>query len=129
MILINKFTNIYTIGKFIKNALKLEFHMKDLAHHLKKLNSKILRAFHKEEAENKDLAKNLPSPPQQKQTEREMKKIKKREALKIREERTPLHLSKEEKNKKMKQREPVFGKTNKGKLNFNKASKKKTPKI
>jgi hypothetical protein len=99
--------------------------MKDLPHHLKKLNRKILRAFYKEEMEGLTLP---PLPPQQ-ETLRELKKIKKRSALKARLERVPIHLTEDERNRKMKKRVPIFDKISHAKLRFSKPSKKKSPRI
>lgn len=103
--------------------------MKDLAHHLKKLNRKILRSVHREELEETGFIENLPSLPAQKETPREMKKIKKRAALKERMERTPIHPTEEERNRQMKKRVPVFDRLNNAKPKHAKASKKKTPRI
>lgn len=103
--------------------------MKDLPHHLKKLNRKILRSFHREELENEGFVESLPPIPVREQTEREMKKIKKRAHLKEREERIPVHLTEEERNRKMKKRVPVFDRINHAKPRFSKPSQKKMPKI
>lgn len=103
--------------------------MKDLAHHLKKLNRRIIRSFHREELEKAGLEENLPSLPVQKETPKEMKKIKKRAALKERMERTPIHLTEEERNRKMKKRVPVFDRINNAKPRHTKATRKKTPRI
>ena len=99
--------------------------MKDLAHHLKKLNRRIIRSMHREELENEKFEEEPP----RKQTPQEMKKIKKRAALKARIERTPIHPSLEERNRKMKKRVPIFDKISKEKPKFGKPSRKKVPKI
>ena len=51
--------------------------MKDLAHHLKKLNRRIIRSMHREELENEKFEEEPP----RKQTPQEMKKIKKKSIL------------------------------------------------
>jgi hypothetical protein len=103
--------------------------MKDIPHHLKKLNRKIIRSFNKEMAENEEFRMEISETPIRAQTDRETKKIKKREALKIRLERTPFHLTEEERNRKMKKRVPIFDRANNRKAPSSKSSKKKMPKI
>ena len=103
--------------------------MKDLSHHLKKLNRRIIRSFHREELEEAGFEENLPSLPVQKETPREMKKIKTRAVLKERMERTPIHLTQEERNREMKKRVPIFDRTNNAQPRHTKASRKKTPRI
>ena len=102
--------------------------MKDLAHHLKKLNRRIIRSFHREELEDAGFEKDLPSLPAQKQTPREMKKIKKRAVLKERMERTPIRPTEEERNREMKKRVPVFDRNN-AKPRHTNATRKNTPRI
>lgn len=101
--------------------------MKDLPHHMKKLNRRILRSAHREEMEE-EAFETLPSPPR-KQTQREMKKIAKRKVAKERWDRAPTPLSPDEKNKKMKYRTPVFDRLNNAKPKATRPSKKKTPRI
>ena len=102
--------------------------MKDLAHHLKKLNRQIIRSTHREEMEEE--AWELNSPYARKQTPRQVKKQAKAKTAKKRKARAASPLSTEEKNRKMKKRVPIFDKKNKErpKQGARKTSKK-TPRI
>ena len=97
--------------------------MKDLPHHLKKLNRRVIRDLHRLE---RDEGLELPDLPPRKQTERELKKIAKRKLRAEREARAPSDLTPDERNRKMKHRVPIFAWDNNPKLKINR-SKKKTP--
>lgn len=101
--------------------------MKDLPHHIKKLNRRVIRSVHREELEEDNWnAATLPAP--QKQTAQEQKKIKKRKLKAERQNRNPVHLTEEERNRKMKARVPIFDR-NKAKPKKAKPSRKKVPRI
>jgi hypothetical protein len=99
--------------------------MKDLPHHIKKLNRRVIRSNHREEMEEE--AFDLLAPPR-KQTERQVKKQAKAKIRKERLSRAPTPLTPEEQNKKMAKRVPIFDR-NKAKPRVAKPTKKKTPRI
>lgn len=106
--------------------------MKDLPHHMKKLNRRIIRSEHRLELEDEDYANRLPNLPQPlprpKEQLRKQAKSKMRTATQL---HTPTPLTPEERNRKMRNRVPVFDRQNK--MNVPKqgarATKKKTPRI
>lgn len=102
--------------------------MKDPAHHMKKLNRRVIRSEHREEMNEEAYELELPSPPR-KQTDRQVKKQAKSKLKKDRKARTPALLTPEEKNKKMAKRVPVFDRINDARPKRSKASRKKTPRI
>lgn len=101
--------------------------MKDLPHHIKKLNRRIVRSMHRESMEEE--LPELPTWPVTKRQEKKKAKIKMREETRARPSsaKTP-----EERNKIMKGgrkgRIPVFDQ-NKGTAKRANPSKKKTPRI
>ena len=97
--------------------------MKDLPHHIKKLNRRVVRSIHREETEE-EAYDTTP----RKQTMAEEKKIAKRALTKKRNDRTPIHLTPEERNREMKFRTPIFDREN-AKPRFAKPTRKKTPRI
>lgn len=98
--------------------------MKDLPHHIKKLNRKIIRSARRETNEGE-----LPDVPTLPETAREKRKKVKREMRQEREARAPEHKSPEERNKEMRRgRVPVFDRNN-ALPKHAKPSKKGTPKI
>ena len=99
--------------------------MKDLPHHMKKLNRLVIRSTHREELDEE--AYELTAP--RKQTARQVKKQAKAKMAKERSSRTPSPLNPDERNKKMAKRVPVFDRTNNAKPRAAKPSKKKTPRI
>ena len=101
--------------------------MKDLPHHIKKLNRRVIRSAHREEIEEEAFDRNPPFI--RKQTERELKKIAKRKRAQERWDRPATPLTPDEKNKQMKFRTPVFDRINNAKPKVTPASKKKTPRI
>jgi len=101
--------------------------MKDLPHHLKKLNRRILRSAHREELEA--LEEWMPNPFARKQTVQEQKKIAKRAQTKARRARAATPPSPEERNRKMKNRVPIFDRTNNAKPKATRPTHKKTPRI
>lgn len=98
--------------------------MKDLPHHIKKLNRKVIRSSRKTEAEEL-----MPEVPTQKPTVREIKKKGKQKIKADKAARAPSNPTPEERNKKMKARVPVFDRINNAKPKRTRSSKKKTPKI
>lgn len=97
--------------------------MKDLPHHIKKLNRRIIRSMHREEMED-----TLPEVPTWPETERQQKKkakIKMRDETRSRptSDKTP-----EQKNRAMKERVPIFDKNNAAPKHA-KPTSKKTPRI
>ena len=103
--------------------------MKDLPHHIKKLNRRVLRSIRHEMEEEADYEETMPSPPNWKPTERQIKKQAKIKERDEREQRAPVHLSIAEKNRKMKHRVPVFDRNSKAHLKTAKPTQKKTPRI
>ncbi len=101
--------------------------MKDIAHHIKKLNRQIVRSAHREELEEEAFDLAMPPLPR-KQTIQQVKKQAKAKLTKARKARTPTSLTPEQKNKKMAKRVPVFDQ-NKGKRKIAKKTRKKTPRI
>ncbi len=100
--------------------------MKDLPHHMKKLNRRIIRSerwIEQEESATSDRLANTP----RKQTQRELKKQAKAKIRKTRENRTPEVLSPEERNREMKYRTPIFDRTSHPRLKTAKKTRKKTP--
>jgi hypothetical protein len=100
--------------------------MKDLPHHMKKLNRQVIRSMHREELEEEEF--DLSSIPPQKQTEREIKKQHKQKVKNERLAHVPSALTPDEKNRKMKKRVPIFDRNN-AKPRIAKPTKKKTPRI
>lgn len=101
--------------------------MKDLPHHMKKLNRLIIRSEHREEMDDEAYSMTAPIPAR-KQTPRQVKKQAKAKVIKSRKMRTPKALTPEERNKKMKKRVPVFDQNKPGRK-IAKPSRKKTPRI
>ena len=99
--------------------------MKDLPHHMKKLNRRVIRSMHRDDLEMETLPEipNWPDTPQAKKKKAKVAMKKEAEA------RVPSSLTPEEKNKKMKHRVPVFDRTNNAKPKHTRSSKKKSPKI
>jgi hypothetical protein len=102
--------------------------MKDLPHHVKKLNRRVIRSVHREEMEDEAFDLAMPSPPPRKQTERQIKKQAKERMRKERTSRTPTPLNPEERAKKMVKRVPIFDR-NSAKPKVTRPTKKKTPRI
>jgi hypothetical protein len=102
--------------------------MKDLAHHLKKLNRQIVRSAHREEMEEDTWEEApKPSPYAKKQTASELKKQVKRKAKKVGAKRTPTPKTTAEKNRLQKKRVPIFDRNKaKPKVGARKTHKKTT---
>lgn len=100
--------------------------MKDLPHHMKKLNRRVIRSMQREEQEG------LPEVPTWPVTKREEKKKAKQKMKAEREARVPAGKDPEERNRIMKGgrrgRVPVFDQ-NKGTVKVTKPTSKKTPRI
>src|SRR5579871_3206136 len=98
--------------------------MKDLPHHMKKLNRRVIRSNLREESSE------MPSetPPPFHASRDVERKEKKREMRETRLSRTPIHDTPDERNQKMKHRVPVFDRNN-AKPRVAKPTKKKTPRI
>jgi hypothetical protein len=99
--------------------------MKDLPHHMNKLNRKVIRAEHREEGV---IEKDSPTAPRP-QTEHQIKKQAKAQITKTRNARVPIHLTEEEKNKKMGERVPIFDSLNHSHPKTTRKTRKKTPRI
>lgn len=101
--------------------------MKDLPHHIKKLNRRIIRASRCEESE-----KELPEVPIWPDSKGEKRKKAKRKMRAEREAHTPLGKTPEERNREMRGgrqgRVPVFDRNN-AEPKHARPTKKKTPKI
>lgn len=97
--------------------------MKDLPHHMKKLNRRIVRSMHREMKEEE-----LPDIPTWPVSEKQKKKKAK---IKLKQEgaaRAPVGKAPEERNKLMRKRVPVFDKNNMEPKHA-KATSKKSPQI
>jgi len=103
--------------------------MKDVPHHMKKLNRLVVRSVHHEEMQDADYEKKLPDLPNWKGTKSQMKKQAKEKIRKERLERAPIHKTEEERNWEMKHRTPVFDRTSHPHPKGNRSTHKKTPKI
>jgi hypothetical protein len=99
--------------------------MKDLPHHMKKLNRRVIRSIHREEMEEES----LPDIPPRKQTERQRKKQAKKKMKDERLGHVPSDLSPEERNRKMKNRVPIFDRNSAAPKRGARSTKKKTPRI
>ena len=99
--------------------------MKDLPHHMKKLNRSVIRSVHREEQQ----LQGLPSAPNWPDSSLEKKKKAKQEMRRKSQARPFKMKSPEERNQEMKKgRVPIFDR-NKAQPKHAKASKKKTPRI
>lgn len=99
--------------------------MKDLPHHIKKLNRNIIRSARREEMEEE-----LPEIPTWPDSKAEKRKKQKREMRAERKARVPTGKTPEQRNKEMKKgRVPVFDRTNNAKPKHARSSKKKSPPI
>ncbi|MDE3046159.1 MAG: hypothetical protein KGJ02_05905 [Verrucomicrobiota bacterium] len=100
--------------------------MKDLPHHIKKLNRQIMRSLNRELMDEEAFE----NPPPRKQTERQVKKQAKARARKEKLSRPPTHPTPEERNRQMKHRVPVFDSLNHPKPKVGaRPTHKKTPRI
>jgi hypothetical protein len=98
--------------------------MKDLPHHMKKLNRRVIRSVHREEAAEAE----MPEIPNWKPTKQSLKKKAK---IQMRDKtlgRAPTSKTESERNWEMKKRVPVFDQNN-GTRKIAKPTKKKTPRI
>ena len=101
--------------------------MKDLPHHIKKLNRNIIRSARREEREEEE---ELPEVPTWPETPQSRRKKKKRKMKAQREAHVPMGKTPEERNKEMKKgRVPVFDRMNSNKTKHERPSRKKTPPI
>lgn len=103
--------------------------MKDLPHHIKKLNRRIIRSIHHLEEEEANFDSRMPSPPAWKETASSARKKTKAKLRKERESRPPVHKSAEERNWEMKHRVPVFDRTSHPRPKAARPTHKKTPRI
>lgn len=99
--------------------------MKDLPHHMKKLNRKVIRSSLRETTE--EMAQE-PVLPRFQASKEEARKIEKRTMRDDTRGRTPIHDSVDEKNRKMKHRVPIFDR-NSALPKRARPTKKKTPRI
>jgi len=96
--------------------------MKDLPHHMKKLNRRVIRSNLRDKEEE------LPGLPPFRESEEEARKMEKRKMRNDVSSRTPIHDTEEERNRKMKHRVPIFDRNN-AEPKRARPSKKKTPRI
>jgi hypothetical protein len=103
--------------------------MKDLPHHVKKLNRRVIRSSHREaQAEEEYEMNQIPSPSPQRPKTQERKQAKsqmRRERL----ARIPSPMTPEERNRKMQERVPLFDRINNAKPKQAKPTRKKRPPI
>ena len=92
--------------------------MKDLPHHIKKLNRQVIRSKHRAEMHEESYEGEVLKAPTQEQTPRQAKKQAKQRKAKESASRTHIALTPEEKNKKMTKRVPNI-----------KSNKTKTPRL
>lgn len=104
--------------------------MKDLPHHMKKLNRRVVRTERRMVKEEEGYGEKIPAPPKQAvRPKKQVRKQVKTEMKKERKARSPQKKTAEERNWEMKKRTPVFDR-NKAKPKAGaRASKKKTPRI
>jgi len=98
--------------------------MRDLPHHMKKLNRRVIRSCLRDASQEE---MNL-NPPAWKRSKEEQRKLEKTGMRKERENRTPIHKTEEDRNWEMKHRTPIFDRNN-AKPRKAKPTKKKTPRI
>lgn len=96
--------------------------MKDLPHHMKKLNRRVIRSSLRESVEE------MPGLPPFQKSEEEARKMEKRTMRDLTTNRTPIHDTPDERNRKMKERVPVFDRNNAVPKRA-RPTKKKTPRI
>jgi hypothetical protein len=99
--------------------------MKDLPHHMKKLNRKVIRSSLRETTAE---TAQEPVLPRFQASEEEARKMEKRMMRDAARDRTPIHDSVDEKNRKMKHRVPIFDRNN-AQPKQARPTKKKTPRI
>lgn len=102
--------------------------MKDLPHHIKKLNRRVVRSVHREELQEEAYDLSLPSPPSPPRSKRQIKKQAKIARRKEEEARAPVPLTPEEKNRELRVRNPVVDPRINAEPRFTKPPKK-TPRI
>ena len=103
--------------------------MKDLPHHLNKLNRKIIRSVHHEQIQEENYEQ-CNAADQKKQTAQQMKKQAKDKKRLAANDRVILPDTPEERNRKMKHRTPVFDRTNDALPRSGaRASRKKIPRL
>lgn len=99
--------------------------MKDLPHHMNKLNRRVIRSSLREKTAEETETPVLPPFHDSREETRKKEKLKMRDETRS---HTPIHDSVEERNQKMKHRVPVFDRNN-ALPKVMKPTKKKTPKI
>lgn len=103
--------------------------MKDIPHHMKKLNRRVVRSEHRlleMELESPEVEISIQMPSVHRPKEQMRKQFKsqmKKETL----SRTPTHPSIEERNRQMKHRVPIFDRTSHPRPKFGSKPKKKVP--
>ncbi len=102
--------------------------MKDLPHHINKLNRRVIRSVARERAEEEGFDQTLPPIPNRKQTSRQVKKQAKATIRIARDARIPEKPTIEERNREMKHRVPIFDRTSHPRPKRN-VSHKKAPRI
>lgn len=99
--------------------------MKDLPHHMQKLNRRVIRSMHREQTEEETFDSGIPFA----QTPRQEKKQAKAMRAKDHESHTPIPLTPDEQNKKMAKRVPIFFDRNHLKPKTTRPTRKKTARI
>ena len=99
--------------------------MKDIPHHMRKLNRKVIRSEHHEKGVIKEDSLTAPNL----QTEKQVKKQAKAQITKRRNARVPTHPSEEERNKKLAHQIPIFHSVGHGPRKITRKARKKTPRI
>ena len=98
--------------------------MKDLPHHIKKLNRRVIRSEQRESN-----AEELPPIPDYPMTQHQKKKQTKERVKQLHVNHIPLHPTEEQRNEKMRHRVPRFESLSRNKPKSAKPSRKRTPKI
>ena len=103
--------------------------MKDLPHHIKKLNRRVIRSKHREECSEEAYRSIDEAILSHRKTEWQEKKQAKVQIRKERKQRVPAPPTVDEKNQKMKHRVPVFFDKNHQTTRTTKPTRKKTPRL
>ncbi len=98
--------------------------MKDMPHHMNKLNRRVIRSEHREN--NQEQSWTIAHPPT---TEQQIKKQAKTKIRQARAARTPIPPTSEERNRAMKQRVPIFDRDSHDRPKTARPSRKKRPPI
>lgn len=104
--------------------------MKDLPHHMQKLNRRVIRDANREDHNEEVFELNAdPNLPQRSMPPEQIRKQEKIRQAKASNEHVPISKTPDERNKLMSERTPVFFSKNHQKPKTTRASRKKTPRI